>query len=145
MEPLSIIGLISNIAQFAEQAAVLMVEIRCIYRSGKSSTPQLKEAVESAQKTERMMEEIKRSPCFQGGLKGVELIDIELVEKYGDISRDLSLLLEELKLKDGKNKLLGSIQVAFKKLQCGQKVEELKRKLELLRKEVKERGFTLWK
>ncbi|RPA78140.1 hypothetical protein BJ508DRAFT_160563 [Ascobolus immersus RN42] len=145
MEPLSIIGLVSNIAQFVEQASTLVLEIKSIYQAGQVLAPKLDEAVRKAKTTQRMIDDIEQSHCLKDGLKKAEALDIGIVDEFRIISQALTLLLDELKLRDGKSKLLESVRVAFKRLQHGNKMDDLLQKLNSLGQEVEGRASELWK
>ncbi|RPA87896.1 hypothetical protein BJ508DRAFT_219199 [Ascobolus immersus RN42] len=147
-EPLALIGLVSNIAQFTGYALEVFFEAKNIYSTGRSATTtNLLDINESPKWMEFLMKQVEASVEGCGGNNGGQLDSTpekDLLSRYTVISTELSKVLQEA-TKDGKakNQIVRSIQVALHGYKNKERIANLRSKLESLKNDVDTRSIYL--
>lgn len=147
VEPLSLIGLVSNIAQFTEYALELLSDAKSVYRTGQ--TIGCLEVIELSKAIERMnflMQKVEDSytKSVNSNTHDAETqIEMDLLQRYRSISADLRFILEELEFNSGRNRAVECVRVILKAYRKKAEVETLRRKLESLLTDVQSRNVCL--
>lgn len=163
MEPLTVLGVIANIAQFIDYVVRLFSEAKTIFRTNQSSASiatldvseasnqiaYLMEQIEdSAEKFEQM--DTTRNPNAPTGFHTKTghdgSIERDLLRRYRAIAVELDAILRDLKLKAGKtvgSRMFNSAQLAIKSYRRKDVIEGLNTRLVTLGKDVDSRNIWL--
>lgn len=148
-EALTVIGLVANIAQFTEYGLKFFGEAKTIYKGGTSkATLDLTDATDVSRKMEYLMKQVEESVNSCSSLRTVNgnidmKVELEMHNRYLSISSDLSTLVKEMDNGMAKNRVMASIQLAFRGHRNRAKIEALKANLSKLREDVNARNMFL--
>ncbi|RPA87894.1 hypothetical protein BJ508DRAFT_409861 [Ascobolus immersus RN42] len=151
VEPLSIIGLISNIAQFSEYAINLIAEVRNVCQEGQSISHSTAAALSDATKDLGYYMSKVRTSTQEGMFNRAtndEDFEIEqnLFQRYTKISEELAAVLQEIRVdKDNNDKptVLQSVQTVWKGYRNKDRIKDLGDRLKRLRKDAEIRNSFL--